>query len=83
MDIHIPEMDGIEAAEEIRRQELPGKSVPIIAVTADAFWSLRERYVAKGFTEYVAKPFKPEALFALVDSLVTRPSQVPGDSAKT
>jgi CheY-like chemotaxis protein len=83
MDIHMPEMDGIEAAEEIRRQELPGKSVPIIAVTADAFWGLRERYVAKGFTEYVAKPFKPEALFALIDSLVTRQSQGPGDSAKT
>jgi signal transduction histidine kinase/CheY-like chemotaxis protein len=72
MDVHMPEMDGVEATAEIRRQEQAGAHLPIVAVTADAFWGLREHFLAKGFTEYLSKPINPEALFALIDSLVTR-----------
>jgi CheY-like chemotaxis protein len=77
MDVHMPEMDGAAATAEIRRQEQAGPPVPIIAVTADAFWGLREHYLAKGFTEYLSKPIQAEALFALIDTLVTRQSQEP------
>jgi signal transduction histidine kinase/ActR/RegA family two-component response regulator len=82
MDVHMPELDGVEATAEIRRQKQAGPQIPIVAVTADSAVGLREYYLAKGFTEYLSKPIKPEALFALIDDLVTRQLQMPGDSAK-
>jgi signal transduction histidine kinase/CheY-like chemotaxis protein len=74
MDFHMPEMDGVEATSEIRRQEHSGPPIPIVAVTADAFFGLREHYLAKGFTEYLSKPIQAEALFTLIDTLVPRRS---------
>jgi len=71
MDVHMPEMDGLETTAEIRQQEQSGPPVPIVAVTADAFFGLREHYLAKGFAEYLSKPIQAEALFALIDTLVT------------
>jgi len=70
MDIHMPELDGFEATAEIRRREQAGYHIPIVSVTADAAPSLREHYLAAGFTEYLAKPIKPEALYGLIERLV-------------
>jgi len=70
MDIHMPGMDGVEATAEIRRREQAGPHIPIVAVTADAAPSLREHYLAVGFSEYLPKPIKPEELYALIESLV-------------
>ncbi|HET9322205.1 MAG TPA: ATP-binding protein, partial [Bryobacteraceae bacterium] len=69
MDIHMSELDGLTATAVIRGNEQGAAQVPIIALTADAGAGLRERYLAMGFTDYIAKPVKPEALYALIESL--------------
>jgi len=70
MDIHMSELDGLTATAAIRGKEQGAAPVPIIALTADAGAGLRERYLAMGFTDYIAKPVKPEALYALIESLI-------------
>ncbi|HEY6091532.1 MAG TPA: response regulator, partial [Gemmatimonadales bacterium] len=76
MDIQMPEMDGFEATEAIRA--LPkGKDLPIIGLTAHALSGERERCLARGMSEYLAKPFKAHELFALVESGAEQRAEVP------
>lgn len=59
MDVQMPEMDGIEATKQIRHLELKsGKHLRIIAVTANAVTGDRERCLAAGMDDYIAKPFQ-------------------------
>ncbi|HEX8986735.1 MAG TPA: PAS domain S-box protein [Rhodocyclaceae bacterium] len=63
MDVHMPVMDGLEAARAIRA--LPGHGgVPIIALTASAFNEDRQRCLDAGMNDYLAKPVDPDTLFA-------------------
>jgi PAS domain S-box-containing protein len=64
MDIRMPVMDGYEATKAIRALERSdAKTVPVIAMTADAFdESIREAKVA-GMDDYVTKPVEPEKLY--------------------
>jgi two-component system, sensor histidine kinase and response regulator len=66
MDIQMPEMDGFEATQAIRAMD-KGKQLPIIGLTAHALSGERERCLARGMSEYLAKPFKAHELFALVE----------------
>jgi two-component system sensor histidine kinase/response regulator len=66
MDCQMPEMNGYEAVSEIRRREEPGRHIPVVAMTAEATAGSRERCVAAGMNDYIAKPVKIEAL---VDAL--------------
>ena len=56
MDVSMPEMDGLEATETIRKLNNPQKDIPIIALTAYALDEDRQRIMASGLNDFVAKP---------------------------
>ncbi|MCE9521752.1 MAG: response regulator [Alphaproteobacteria bacterium] len=66
MDVHMPEMDGLEATRAIRA--LPGEHarVPIVALTANAFADDMRSCEAAGMNGYVPKPFRKEELLVAI-----------------
>jgi signal transduction histidine kinase/ActR/RegA family two-component response regulator len=73
MDIRMPVMNGVEAARQIR--SLPGeyaKSVPIIALTANAFEEDREMTKEAGMNGHLAKPIHPKELFETMEKFIKR-----------
>ena len=80
MDIQMPVMDGLEATRRIREQ--PGNAeLPIVALTAHAFAEERERCRVAGMNDFLAKPFKPDDLFDLVERWASGRAQ-PDPNAK-
>ena len=66
MDIHMPQMDGLEATRRIRQQGASSTS-PIIGVTADVMAGQKERCLAAGMTDHLAKPIVFQALKDVVN----------------
>lgn len=58
MDHMMPGMDGVEAAEHIRKFGGWRADVPIVALTANAIEGVREMFITKGFQDFVAKPIE-------------------------
>ncbi|RZS93571.1 PAS domain-containing hybrid sensor histidine kinase/response regulator [Aquimarina brevivitae] len=56
MDIHMPELDGIEATKQIRAMEVTGKRIPIIALTAGAMKEEKDKCFAAGIDDFLTKP---------------------------
>ena len=54
----MPVMSGEHALEELKK--IPEFNTPVIAVTADAISGSEEKYIEKGFVDYIAKPFSKE-----------------------
>jgi len=65
MDIHMPQMSGIQAVEALRRLAGPNQETPVVAVTGD---TMRERheYVALGFDGYANKPISLSAVQSML-----------------
>jgi len=73
MDIHMPEMSGIEVMKRIREQD---QDTPVIALTADILSREPAEYLALGFSGFVPKPVMVQGLIAAVARAagVTQPS---------
>jgi len=72
MDVQMPELDGLEATQMIRKnRESSRSSVPILALTAHALSSDRQRCLEAGMNDYLSKPFKAADLLSKVDGLVS------------
>ena len=62
MDMQMPELDGLDATRKLRA--MPDlQHLVVIALTANAFDDDRERCLAAGMNDFIAKPFKPEKVF--------------------
>ncbi|MGO9111649.1 MAG: response regulator [Thermoguttaceae bacterium] len=76
LDIHMPELDGLQVAQAVRESErTAGGHLPIIALTAGARKQDRKQCLAAGMDDYLAKPIRPADLWAAIDRVVTARSQ--------
>jgi PAS domain S-box-containing protein len=66
MDVHMPEMDGLDATRAIRSMKSDRAQVPIIALTANAFTQDIERCRAAGMNGHIGKPFRKEDLIIAI-----------------
>lgn len=71
MDIQMPVMDGLTAAQHIRRMTGRAATVPIVAMTAHAFDEDREKSIAAGMNEHLTKPVEPDKLFAVLNRYIS------------
>jgi CheY-like chemotaxis protein len=80
MDIQMPDMDGYEATETIKRQPAL-EECPIVAVTAFAMVGDQTRILSSGFEGYISKPIVPETFVAQVEAFL--PSELRTAEAQT
>lgn len=70
MDVQMPVMDGVRATQIIREKH--NKSIPIIALTANALKGKREEYISAGMNDYIAKPYNEEKMIAVIANWLHR-----------
>ncbi len=71
MDVEMPEVDGLETTQAIRRSEKEsGRHIPILAMTAQAMKGDREKCLAAGMDGYIAKPIRVQELWRAIDKVV-------------
>jgi signal transduction histidine kinase/CheY-like chemotaxis protein len=67
MDVQMPEMTGLQATMQIRREEAIGAHVPIVAMTASAMSEERDRCLAAGMDDFISKPVS----FKVIEQMIT------------
>ena len=73
MDMRMPEMDGLEATRRIRAMNRKdAKTIPIIALTANAFDEDVQRSMQAGLNAHLSKPVEPDVLFETLEGLLQR-----------
>jgi PAS domain S-box-containing protein len=73
MDVQMPEMNGWEATEAIRKREkTTGEHLPIVAMTAHAMKGDEEKCLAAGMDRYLTKPIRTQELLAVLDEIGAR-----------
>ena len=76
MDMRMPEMDGLEATRRIRAMDRPdAKSIPIIALTANAFDEDVQRSMQAGLNAHLSKPVEPDILFETLEGLLSHQAE--------
>lgn len=78
MDIQMPVMNGYEATKEINKiqqKKSVEKQIPIIAMTAGALVSDREKAIESGMVDYLSKPFKQDELHKIIQKYVSQYTQ--------
>lgn len=70
LDDMMPRMSGVETLKKLK--EIPGFKIPTVALTANAITGMREKYLADGFDDYLAKPIEKEQLIQVVNQLLGR-----------
>lgn len=72
MDVHMPEKNGIEATEEIRKHI--NQTIPIIGLTAEAFQDSHDRFKKAGMNKVLTKPFTADQLYAALKDYTRIPT---------
>ena len=74
MDVQMPEMDGLEATQEIRKfqKDALNYQIPIVALTAHAMKGDRERCIDAGMNDYLSKPIQPEELTEVLEKWIPK-----------
>ena len=83
MDVQMPEMDGLEATQQLReREEGTGQHQAVVAMTALVMKGDRERCIAVGMDGYLSKPIRPQELDDVLDSYVRKDRTHPSVAAQ-
>ena len=80
MDVHMPQLDGMEATRRIRSIERY-RDTPIIALTADAFSADRERFLAAGMSDHLPKPLQARQLYEMLVHWLAKTAAAPRAAA--
>ena len=70
LDDMMPKMSGIDTLHKLK--EIPGFNIPTVALTANAITGMKEKYLAEGFTDYLAKPIEKEELVRVINQILGR-----------
>ena len=71
MDDMMPKMSGVETLQKIK-VEIPEFDIPMIALTANALTGMREKYLADGFNDYLAKPINKDELNRVINEYLNK-----------